>query len=210
VLAELRSWKLVADAPLVGWSFVAGTPLLLGLLLLWVSRFATLVSEAGIGRRGATGTRWIPWPQVQDVVIERNGVPLANKNTPRLVVAVYDNSGRRRVCPLLNDNNLDGMGRILAHDVAAIRATWERRRGADWSPEDSVTARVERRHRHPVPPAAIGGMTALMTLPVAFLALMLLMINGVDLSGGTVLLVVFGLPVVLFTAITAIAAVRQR
>jgi hypothetical protein len=184
-------------------------PVVLAVQLMWLRRFATLVTEEGIGLPRLAGRRWIPWPKVQDITIERNGAPLANGKTPKLIVAVYDYNGHRRAVPLLDDRNLAGHGRSLPHDVAAIRATWRRHRGPGWTQTPRIARKAERYRLHPIRsnPIRAGAIAGLIAMPISFL------VAGLFFSPplpAWALLPIFGTPVTLFIAVATITAAIGR
>jgi hypothetical protein len=70
---SLQSGLLASDPDAVlGWSVSLPLLALFALLLCWLFRRATLVSDEGIGVRGLAGTRWIPWADIQVIAVERN------------------------------------------------------------------------------------------------------------------------------------------
>jgi hypothetical protein len=66
------------------------------------------------------------------------------------VVVVYDETGRDTILPNVNDRDLPARRLSLDTEMEALRAEWQRGRGADWAlrPEvRHVRLGVPRRHR---------------------------------------------------------------
>ncbi|PRX99083.1 PH domain-containing protein [Allonocardiopsis opalescens] len=125
------------DALLIGLAAMSPFVVLLGLLQLLVERSATLVDDGGVALRGPFRTIRYPWSQIADLTVEsvvgavsETGVPRPGPGGRPDLVALYDRTGRRRYLPGFSSATVPG----FHQEAAALRAEWERRRGADWTP----------------------------------------------------------------------------
>jgi hypothetical protein len=210
-LAELK----ILNTRYAGAGFKWGMTLVLLALIVWVlgwiARIATLVTDEAIGLRRMFYTLWIPWSQVQDIAIEFNAGAVASAKAPKTVVALYDQQGRRRVLPHLNDRNMAGHGRMLNHEVSALRARWERERGPDWAPVQKVAAKAARRQRHPVNSAAVGLMWAMLSMPVAVIVFMVLLFtDNPQALGIPAPLFILLIPVVVLVLTSAVKMIKRQ
>jgi hypothetical protein len=167
---SLQSGLLASDPDAVlGWSVSLPLLALFALLLCWIFRRATLVSDEGIGVRRLAGTRWIPWAGIQVIAIERNVNAWMSSGAPKQQMVVYDGQGQRRRLPNLDDMNL--RYRRLSDVAREIVAQWQQGRGPEWAadPEVSRIASLGRRRR-----AARGHAVALMIVAISAAALILL------------------------------------
>src|ERR1700730_18581067 len=107
-LAELKILNIKDAGAGFKWGLTLVLVALIVWLLGWTGRTATLVTDEAIGLRRMFHTLWIPWSRVQDIAVEFNAGAVASDKVPKTVVALYDEQGRRRVLPHLNDKNLAG------------------------------------------------------------------------------------------------------
>jgi hypothetical protein len=210
-LAELKILNIKDAGAGFKWGMTLVLVVLIVWLLGWIARIATLVTDEAIGLRRMFHTLWIPWSRVQDIAVEFNAGAVASDKVPKTVVALYDEQGRRRVLPHLNDKNLAGHGRMLNHEVGALRARWERERGPDWAPAEKVAAKAARRQRYPVNSAVVGLMWAMMSMPVAVVVSVVLLFTNPQPLGIPAPLFILLIPVVVLVLVSAVTMInRQR
>ena len=154
----------------VGWTL--SLPLLA--LLCWAFRLATLVSDEAVGVRGLTGTRWIPWADIQVIAIERSTSAWLSSGAPRSQLIIYDRFGQRRRLPFLDEMNFHDW---RLRDVAGeIVTRWEQGRGPQWAPDPEVSRMVAlgRRRRAEASRALAWTLVAISAAAVIFLVLLVL------------------------------------
>jgi hypothetical protein len=169
---SIQSGILASDPDtVVGWSVSLPLLALFASLLCWLFRRATLVSGDAIGVRGLTGTRRIPWADIQIIAIERNASAWMASRAPSLQLVIYDWLGQRRRLPNLDDMNL--RHRILSDVAREIVARWQQGRGPEWAPDPEVSrlAALGQRRR-----AATSHAVALMVVAISAAAVILLVL----------------------------------
>ncbi|WP_419998760.1 hypothetical protein [Streptomyces boninensis] len=120
----------VAEAPFVfALPFAALAAVTLALMVGFV-RSATIVEQDRITVRDA-GTRSVAWRDITAIAVEENFI---GGGKTAECIAVYTRDGRRLVLP-----NIAGIPTLsVQQEAQAIRATWERRRGEDWTPQPAA------------------------------------------------------------------------
>lgn len=191
--------------------FIGGTTVLIGLLLLWVSRFATTVTGDHITARGAK-TRRIPWSDIQDIRIEVNPGSLMKSGAPKQHVIVYRTSGARVILPYLNQKNLDSRKLVLETEVAALRATWQERRGPQWRPVPQVQQAAATMARYGVSSWVVGLPWAMITLAVAVVAVVALLLTDAlgDAAGPVMVFLMVIAPIAVYFAVCIGSIVARR
>ncbi|RKN06443.1 PH domain-containing protein [Streptomyces radicis] len=140
---------------------------MLGFMLLDVWS-ATTVDERGVAVRRLFRVRRTAWRDV--LAIEAEGEPATH-------VTMYAHPGRAIVLPKVDG----GRGPSPRDEIHALRATWERHRGADWTPRPGLVeaanarARDDRRTEDALGSAGWAAWTAIRiavfgVLPAALLA----------------------------------------
>ncbi|MDW6063384.1 PH domain-containing protein [Streptomyces sp. FXJ1.4098] len=110
-------------------------PLVLVLLVgFCLSR--TVVDEDHVAVRRVFRTRRTAWRDIQGIEIEDGTAAVVDGGQPTGTVVVHHRDGRRIALPYLYDRP----GRSVHQEVLAMRATWERRRGDDWTPLSEAEA----------------------------------------------------------------------
>jgi hypothetical protein len=156
-----------------GWLWVA--PLvLLPLVPLWMLfRRNSQITPDVLVLRGYVGpTVTLPWARIQAIGAEPSGDSRMNAYQAEIITAVYDDEGRRRELPWVDDRTFGDD--LVAYDevVKDLWARWEAGRGADWQPQVAYQRTVSEH--------AAFGMSRRREIYFAI---------GGALGGGTVLLV---------------------
>ncbi|AZM49845.1 hypothetical protein DMB38_32320 [Streptomyces sp. WAC 06738] len=102
-------------------------------------RCATTADEAGVRVRGVVRQRSLAWAQIQDLRIEPNPGAGTQSHAPEVLTCAYGPDGSRLPLPYLDDRHVD-----VDREVAALRAHWERLRGAGWAQDPAAAARIDR------------------------------------------------------------------
>jgi hypothetical protein len=177
VLIEVMSddaWSAAAQF----W-FIGGFFAVVGLLVAWAFRSATMTSPEHLTVRGLFRTRRIPWPRVQAIMIEVNPGSFAEGSAPRRIVVAYDAAGRRIPLPHLNEKTFARRYGSLESEVDGIRAAWLAARGEDWVPVAHAQARAADMARYGINSWMVGLMWASLTLPVVAIVFVVGLISGV-------------------------------
>jgi Bacterial PH domain len=141
---------------------------LMGLLVTWVYRSATVTSPQHLTVRGPFRTRRIPWPQVQAIMIEINPGSLGSADAPQLIAVAYDAAGRRIPLPHLNEKSFANRYGSLESEVDGIRAAWLAGRGQGWAPVAHAQARAAEIAKHGIDSWMLGlSLASLSILGVA-------------------------------------------
>lgn len=155
-----------------GWSpaekawLLLGLTVIVGLLVVWVHRVATVTTPEHVAVRGLFRTRRIPWSRVQAIAIELNPGRIAESGAPNRIVVVYDDAGRRITLPHLNEKRFERRYGNLESEVDGIRAAWLAGRGEAWAPVAHVQARAAEVARRGLSPWLVGLIWAFMALPI--------------------------------------------
>ncbi|MFD8387246.1 PH domain-containing protein [Streptomyces sp. NPDC059679] len=96
----------------------------------------TVVDEDHVAVRRVFRTRRTAWRDIQGIEIEGDPAAVAEGRQPTGTVVVHHRDGRRIALPYLYDRP----GLPVHQEVMAMRATWERRRGDDWTPLSEAEA----------------------------------------------------------------------
>jgi hypothetical protein len=129
---------------------IGGVTAILGLLLAWRLRAATLVDSRGIMIRGLFGVKHLPWRDIQELSVEQyRGFAAASSSSPAEAVYVYDRKAVRHLLPHFNATSVGGH---FALEVERLWEAWQERRGEDWRQTDQVAADVAERERFGVSP----------------------------------------------------------
>jgi len=155
------TWSAVAR-----FGFVAGFLVIVGLLVAWAYRSATVTSPEHLTVRGLFRTRRIPWSRVQAIMIEMNPGSIAESDAPRRIVVAYDTAGRRIPLPHLNEKTFARRCGNLESEVDGIRAAWVAGRGPGWAPVAQAQAKAAEMARYGINSWMVGLMWASLTLPV--------------------------------------------
>lgn len=190
-----------------------GLILLVGFALVWVRVIATITRREDIAIRGLIRTRRIPWSDVQDIRVEVNPGHLAKDSAPKEIVVVYDQTGRRRTLPHVNEKNLSGHGATLSAETQRLRTTWELRRGADWAPIAQVRAKAAERARYGVSSWMVGLIAAMVAVPVAIVVFLIGLFG--DLTEGPLSFVfepefIMVAPLVVYFVVSIASVIRRR
>jgi hypothetical protein len=160
--------------------FIAAFFVIVGLLVTWAYRSATVTSPEHLTVRGLFRTRRIPWSRVQAIMIEMNPGAIAEGAAPKRIVVAYDETGRRIPLPHLNEKTfVEGYG-SLESEVDSIRAAWLAGRGETWAPVAHAQARAAEMVRYGVNSWMVGLMWASLTLPVVAIVFVVGLIVGVS------------------------------
>lgn len=151
-----------------------GFAALFGTLVRATFRMSTLVDEWCLTVRGAFRSRVLTWPEVQGIEIRQNIDP-GGGNAPTRVAVYYDEDGRRRDLPHLNDHSWPA---FLDREVAAIRETWLRGRGDGWAAVPRVERRIARDHRHDMSPGLIAMVAAGFAFVLGTVLFVILLVTG--------------------------------
>lgn len=100
---------------------------------------ATITAPEHLIVKRPLGSRTVPWPEIQQIVVESQAVWTAQAREPRDVAVVYDRAGERIVLPHLDNKSVAS----LDDEVRALRTLWEARRGATWQPAAGITTAIE-------------------------------------------------------------------
>jgi hypothetical protein len=160
--------------------FVAAFLVIVGLLVAWAYRSATVTTPEHLTVRGLFRTRRIPWSRVQAIMIEINPGAIAEGAAPKRIAVAYDATGRRVPLPHLNEKTFARRYGSLESEVDNIRAAWLAGRGEGWTPVAHAQAKAADMARYGVNSWAVGLMWASLTLPVVAIVFVTGLIVGVD------------------------------
>lgn len=147
-----------------------------GWIVLKLRRGRTVVTADGITVRGAHVERHRGWHDVYDLRVE--ALPSsAHYQGPRHVTFLYDTEGRRFVLPHVDDRQLEDPWT----EVAALKESAARHRGAAWEQRPAVEALIRKRAAHVKAwvRAATGGVVA---FGIGFMTWVALMFTSDDPS----------------------------
>jgi len=145
-------------------------------LATWAFGSSTRADQGGLETRVLWRRTRIPWSRLQDIRIERSIEAEAMETGATAYTVVYDETGRRRRLPCLDNMNAPRRGLDLADEVAALRAAWLRLRGPDWTLTPEASANIADRERYGNPwltamYAGIGGLVAAFALLIVGFAI---------------------------------------
>jgi len=198
------------DAAGKAWT-IGATVVVVGLVLLWVARFSTTVTDDHITARAAR-TRRILWSDIQDIRIEVNPGALVKSNVPKQQVIVYRTSGARVVLPFVDEKNLANRRLVLETEVAALRTAWQQRRGPQWRPVPQVQQAAATMARYGVSSWVVGLPWAMLTLAAGVIATVVLLLTDAlgDAFGPVMFVLMVIAPVAVYFAVCIGSVVARR
>ena len=193
--------------------FIAGFVVIVGLLVTWVYRSATLTSPEHLTVRGLFRTRRIPWSRVQAIMIEINPGSFAEADAPKRIVVAYDADGRRISLPHLSEKTLVERYGGLESEVDSIRAAWLAGRGEGWLPLADAQAKAADMARYGINSWMVGLAWASLTLLVVAIVFAVGLVVGVKAAWPLSLIflpeAILVVPVVVFF-VAAVASLISR
>lgn len=206
ILGEHDFGAILKTALLLGF----GAPMVL--LIVWIGRAATIISERGIAVRSLR-TRRIPWADVQDIRVEQNPASWIQDSAPKQLVVVYRAGGKRVSLPHLTQRNLDRYSLDLETEVEHFREAWRQRRGSDWAPVPEVQLTIAEMRAYGMSSWWVGMIWASIALPLIAVPMLALIIADAmpNIGGSIVLALLAGVPTVAFVVGTIVSrALRRR
>lgn len=164
---------LVKDIPWQIRVAAGGAILLLVVFLVrGALRCATTADEEGIRVRGVVRQRSLGWADIQDLRVEPNPGAGMQNHAPQVLTYAYGPDGSRLQLPYLDDRHVD-----VDREVAALRAHWERLRGAGWAHSPAAAARIDRHAARQIAMMAGFAWTCLSFIPLVVLMLLPLFVS---------------------------------
>ena len=207
VLLAVLLGRLYSRTDLVGAGLVwtgVGVGVIFALLLTWLARTATVVTDAGLVVRGLFRSRFYPWAEIADIQEDDFGQAV-----------LYDRDLRQVPLPHFARKRLGGE---FAVELDSLTARWETRRGPGWrSRADELAQRAATvaNKAHVSQKRANVFTWALVAALLSFVAIMVVMATSdyLTISPVVELLIwpgMLAVPVVVFLLVYVVGSARIR